>query len=189
MARILIVDDTAVVREPISAVLASAGFQTESAEDGAQALAKMRARAPGRSQRRVEPAVFGLQYSDLVQIILSRLGLPGVVTAPIQEFFEREAHLQPSGAGSPLGRSLRIANIYAHGLMLAPGLDEPVLPLSKVECRNTYGDQIPGIDDGGIRAESLTTAAILAGLSGAETGRSLRAADSQTPDSAWLYAA
>lgn len=126
-------------------------------------------RTTGQPQRRVEAGIFGLPYSELVEMLLSRLGLPGVVTAPIQEFFEREPYRQPSGAGSPLGRSLRIANVYAHGLMLAPGLDEPVLPFSKVECQNTFSEQTPSVDDGGIRAESLTTAAILAGLSASET--------------------
>src|SRR5665213_502419 len=125
-------------------------------------------RATGQPQRQVESIVFGLPYSDLVSMLLLRLGLPGVITAPIQEFFERQAHKQPSGAGSALGRCLRIANLYAHGLMLASTLDEPVLSISKVECHNTLGSELPVVDDAAIRAQALGAAAVMAGLSGSE---------------------
>lgn len=125
----------------------------------------------GRPQREVESAVFGLPYSELISLLLSRVGLPGVVTAPIQEFFERALYRQAPGTGSILGRTLRIANFYAHGLMLAPGLDEPVAPLSVVECRGTFGDQLPKVDDAAIRGDALTNASVLAGLSASETAK------------------
>ena len=46
MTRILVVDDTAVVREPIAAILANAGYETECAASAMEMLAKMRVTAP-----------------------------------------------------------------------------------------------------------------------------------------------
>jgi HD-like signal output (HDOD) protein len=123
-------------------------------------------RRTGRPQRQVQAEVYGVSHSEFISLLLTRVGLPGVVTAPIQEFFERALYRQSGGAGSILGRALRIANVYAHGLMLAPSMDEPLLPLSVAECRAVLGDTMPEIDDAQFRADALTNACYLAGLSG-----------------------
>jgi HD-like signal output (HDOD) protein/CheY-like chemotaxis protein len=117
----------------------------------------------GRPKRQVESVVYGLPYNELVAILLSRMGLPGVISAPIEEFFERGVRKQASGAGSILGRALRLANVYAHGLLLAVGTDEPVTPLTKEECRNTMGDTETKIDDETVRLQALNAASVLAG--------------------------
>lgn len=109
----------------------------------------------GRPQRQIETVVFGMPYDELALLLLSKLGLPAVITAPIQEFFERAVYKRPSGSGSVLGRTLRIANVYAHGLRLEAGPDEPVVPLSILECKATFGDSLPQIDDAGLRAQVL----------------------------------
>jgi HD-like signal output (HDOD) protein/CheY-like chemotaxis protein len=116
----------------------------------------------GRPQRQAEAVVFGLPYDELAALLLSRLGLPPVITAPIQELFERAAYKRAPGAGSVLGRSLRMANVYAHGLMMAASTDEPVVPLTRVEVRGTYGEGVPPpIDDEALRAEAMMTAGLL----------------------------
>ncbi len=117
-----------------------------------------------RPQREVERVLFGLPRDEMVTILLARLGLPAVITAPIQEFFERADHPRQRGAGSVLGRTLRMANVYAHGLMLAPSPDEPVIPLSKAECISILGHHVPHLDDSEIRSGAITTAAVLAGM-------------------------
>lgn len=61
MSRILIVDDMAAIREPIAASLRLAGYQTEMARDGREALEAMRARRP-----------------DLVLLDVSMPGLSGI---------------------------------------------------------------------------------------------------------------
>jgi HD-like signal output (HDOD) protein/DNA-binding response OmpR family regulator len=126
------------------------------------------AQKTGSSVREVQGVFFGLSHSELSLAILGRLGLPGVVTAPIQEVLERSVHRTSAGAGSLMARALRIANVYAHGLMLSAAVDEPVLPLSKLECRQTFGNAMPSVDDQLIRAEAVMTAATLAGLSARE---------------------
>jgi HD-like signal output (HDOD) protein/CheY-like chemotaxis protein len=117
-----------------------------------------------RPQREVERVLFGLPRDELVTILLARLGLPAVITAPIQEFFERAEHPKQRGSGSVLGRTLRMANVYAHGLMLAQSAEEPVLPLSKAECITTLGHHVPPLDDSELRSGAITTAAVLAGM-------------------------
>lgn len=118
----------------------------------------------GRPQRQAEGVVFGLPYDELAALLLARLGLPPVITAPIQELFERAAYKRAPGAGSVLGRALRMANVYAHGLMLAASPDEPVVPLTRAEVRGTYGEGVPPpIDDEALRAEAIMTAGLLWG--------------------------
>ena len=124
-----------------------------------------------RPQREVERVLFGLPRDEMVTILLARLGLPAVITAPIQEFFERADHPRQRGAGSVLGRTLRMANVYAHGLMLAPSPDEPVVPLSKAECITTLGHHIPHLDDSEIRSGAITTAAVLAGMTSSNSSK------------------
>jgi hypothetical protein len=119
----------------------------------------------GRPKRQVESVVYGMPYNELVALLLARMGLPTVISAPIEEFFERGVRKQTSGAGSILGRALRLANVYAHGLLLAVDTDEPVTPLTKEECRNTMGDSESRIDDEAVRLQVLNAASILAGTS------------------------
>lgn len=121
----------------------------------------------GRPLRQAEAVVFGLPYGEMVQQLLTRLRLPPLITLPIEEFFERGDRKTASGAGSLLGRALRATNVYAHGLMLAPGLDEPVTPLTRAECRNTFGEAgLAAVDDELLRGEAMSTANVLGGLSG-----------------------
>ena len=120
--------------------------------------------------RFVEGIAFGLPYADLVSHLLAQLGLPPIITVPIEEFFERSAVKSTAGAGSLLARTLRSMNVYAHGLMLAPGIAEPLTPLTKSESANTFGDKTLSSSDGEtLRSEALTTACDLAGLTPSQT--------------------
>src|SRR5207302_453968 len=126
-------------------------------------------RLTGQHPRLVQGVVFGLPYEQLATTFLSRLGLPPVITAPIQELFERATIRPAPKAGSVLARCLRIADVYAHGLMLASGGAEPVVPLSKSECRASLGNEPwPAIDDLAIRAHALATSSAMANLSSAD---------------------
>lgn len=123
----------------------------------------------GRPQRQAESVVFGMPYNELATALLVRMGLPPVITAPIEEFFERGVRKQASGAGSAVGRALRLANVYAHGLMLAANVEEPVTPLTLEECRNTFGDAQPALDNDALRSDALMAAGVLVGSAGPET--------------------
>ena len=123
------------------------------------------AQQTGVPQRQVEGVIYGLPYNELVTLLLSRVGLPPLITAPIQEFFERAVYKQAVGTGSVMGRALRIANVYAHGLMLAPSAGEPVVPLGRMECKTTFGEALPIIDDLEVRSQAMATVAELLGAS------------------------
>src|SRR5206468_183247 len=104
-------------------------------------------------------------FHELSTLVLGKLGLPPLITVPIEEFFERGVRKQGGGIGSLLARALRIANVYAHGLMLAPAPDAPITPVSKAEYRNSFGDSpAPAINGVDLRAEILTSLNALAGL-------------------------
>ncbi|HZL35965.1 MAG TPA: HDOD domain-containing protein [Tepidisphaeraceae bacterium] len=121
----------------------------------------------GRPLRQAEAVVFGIPYGELVTHLLTRLRLPPLITLPIEEFFERGDRKSAAGAGSLLGRALRAMNVYAHGLMLAPGVSEPVTPLTQAECRNTFGAAgLTAPDDEKLRNEAMATASVLGGLTG-----------------------
>jgi hypothetical protein len=123
----------------------------------------------GRPQRQAESVVFGMPYNELATVLLVRMGLPPVITAPIEEFFERGVRKQASGAGSAVGRALRLANVYAHGLLLAANVEEPVTPLTIEECRNTFGDLQPTLDNDALRTDALMAAGALVGSAGPDT--------------------
>ncbi len=132
------------------------------------------AQETGVPQRQIEGVIYGLPYNELVTLLLSRAGLPPLITAPIQEFFERAVYKQAVGTGSVMGRALRIANVYAHGLMLAPNAGEPVVPLSHTECRTTFGETLPVIDDLAVRSQAIATVVELLGTSSSSAGRMMQ---------------
>src|SRR5205807_9476842 len=87
--------------------------------DEQTAVADLVART-GNPLWQAQAAVFGMPYHELVIVLLSKLGLPPAITVPVEEFFARAVRKDAGGAGNPVARALRIANVYAHGLMLGP---------------------------------------------------------------------
>ena len=80
---------------------------------------------------------------------------------PIEEFFDRGDRIAARGAGSLLSRTLRAVNVYAHGLLLASGTDEPITPLTVAECTNTFGPSpLAAPDDDALRSDALATASL-----------------------------
>jgi hypothetical protein len=120
----------------------------------------------GYHARHAEAVVFGVPYGQLASHLLTRLKLPPVITVPIEEFFERPRSMSGAGAGSLLGRSLRALNVYAHGLLLAGDMEEPLTPLTRDECEKTFcdGAMLAPAEDEQIRCDALVTASVLAGF-------------------------
>lgn len=129
----------------------------------------------GRPRWQVESSVFGMPYHELVTLVLGKLGLPPLIIAPIGEAFARTAPKEDRGVGGILTRALRIANLYANGLMLAAGPDAPVAPITVAECRTAFGDASPPeIDPQLLRSVILTTVNLLAGVGSAEAAELCR---------------
>jgi len=135
----------------------------------------------GKPAWQVRSAVFGMPYFELVTLVLGKLNLPSVIITPIAEVFARSTNKDEARSG-PLARMLRIANVYAHGLMLAAGLDAPIVPISTSEYRSTFGDAPPpNLDPAMLRSEVLTTVNLLADLGGKEAAELCRPAISPAP--------
>jgi CheY-like chemotaxis protein/HD-like signal output (HDOD) protein len=129
----------------------------------------------GRPRWQVESLVFGMPYHELVSLVLGKLGLPPPIITPIGDAFAVGVKKDDRGAGGALTRALRIANLYAHGLMLAAGPDAPVAPVTVAEHRAAFGDApTPELDPGLLRSEVLTTVNLLAGVGSADAAELCR---------------
>ena len=140
----------------------------------------------GQSVHQARTAVFGIPFHELAVLVLTALGLPPVIMVPIEELLERGARRQAAGMGSLLSRALRIANVYAHGLMLAPAADAPVTPITTTEYRSACGQGTPlELDDHVLRSEALTAVNLLSSASSAVTARLCRPAVEPTGLRVW----
>lgn len=112
--------------------------------------------------RQICPEVFGLTYARLVDALLSRMGLPAAVIAPIADFF---SHTGPSASGASnnaMSRALNLANLFAHGMLLTPSLYEPVRPLSVAACNIAHNAANLKFDIASLAAEAISTCSMIA---------------------------
>ena len=78
MSRILVVDDMAAIREPVAASLRMAGYKTEMARDGREALEAMKARRPDLVLLDVSmPGLGGIEVLELMR------GDPATALVPV----------------------------------------------------------------------------------------------------------
>jgi DNA-binding response OmpR family regulator len=138
----------------LPAVILEQVFSTE--YDRIKELSKL----TGKPQSQIESEMFPLPHQELASLALRRLGLPSPVTTPIDEF-----HGGLSNRCSILARTLAIANTYAHGLLLATGLDEVVSPLMQKDCDQVFADGLPNFAGMELRNKVLTTSEVLTGSS------------------------
>jgi HD-like signal output (HDOD) protein/DNA-binding response OmpR family regulator len=123
----------------------------------------------GESAAESRSSVFGIPYHELAVVLLRKLGLPPMITVPIEEVLERSALKPQAGVGSMLSRALRVANVYGNALMLPSGPDASITPLSVSECRAIFGNgPPPALDDLTLRSESLTMVNVLSGVTSKE---------------------
>lgn len=115
----------------------------------------------GKPLRQAQAAVFGLGPTELAGLVLSKLGLPAAIITPIQEF-ARESDSPSTGGTGRLPHALRLANHYAHGLLLASSADAPVSPIARAEYAKYVGKTEPVIDGETLRGEVLAVTSVLA---------------------------
>jgi len=88
-----------------------------------------------------------------------------MITVPIEEVIERGVKRRPSGSGSVLSRALRMANVFANGLMLPSGPDASITPITATEFRATFGkDSGLRLDETMVRNEALMMVNVLSGI-------------------------
>lgn len=120
-------------------------------------------KATGQPRDQLERAILGMTHGELLQTILERLGLPDAIRGPIQEY---HAVGITGRLAAPGARVLRLADLYANGLLLASSTDSPLMPLTRAECRAAVANENPDRPDGpGLRNEIFVLTAMLARLS------------------------
>jgi HD-like signal output (HDOD) protein len=123
--------------------------------------------ATGRRRDELERKMLGMSHGDLVVTILRCLGLPDAIRGPIEAF--HRAGITGRGATDATTRLLRVADLYANGLLLASSPQAPLAPLTKPECRAAAGEEEPARPDGvPLRSEVFALTSMLARLSAKE---------------------
>jgi CheY-like chemotaxis protein len=121
-------------------------------------------RRTGRRMDEVERGMLGMTRGELVQTIIGCFGLPEAIREPIRSF--HEASPNPAAQGVALTRVLKVAELYANGLLLASSGRSPVAPLTKSECRAAMGREEPKAPDTvSFRSEVFYTTGVLARVS------------------------
>jgi HD-like signal output (HDOD) protein len=118
----------------------------------------------GRRRDDVERKMLGMSHGELVVTILRCLGLPDTIRAPIEAF--HKAGISSRGTTDVPTRLLRIAELYANGMLLASSPQSPLAPLTRAECRAVARDDEPARPDGiPLRTEIFALTAMLARMS------------------------
>lgn len=84
-----------------------------------------------------EPRLAGLSRKDLLLAALGELQLPEEIHLPIRQYLEESN--ASNGAIARMSAGLRIADQYAHGLLIAASLQARVAPLATLELREVVG--------------------------------------------------
>jgi hypothetical protein len=140
-------------------------FHTHFGREYAQVIEAQR--RTGRRFDEVEREMLGMTRGELVQTIIQCFGLPDAIKDPIRSF--HEPHANPTALGAAFTRVLRVAELYANGLLLASSGRSPVAPITKAECKSALGrDEPKAPDTTGFRSEVYYTTGVLARLSDEE---------------------
>jgi HD-like signal output (HDOD) protein/DNA-binding response OmpR family regulator len=125
------------------------------------------------SPHEVQSVALGIRQPELVSRLLVRIGLPPPVVQAIREFYERQ--IRDQSAGNSAGtKALELANLAAHGLLLAASSHEQVRPMTRVEWRQfSARSQAPTLNPVSMRNEILSATSILARLPANEEQRLL----------------
>jgi HD-like signal output (HDOD) protein/CheY-like chemotaxis protein len=118
----------------------------------------------------VQSVALGVRQPELVSRLLTRIGLPAYVVDTIRNY--HEALLSPQRNLNGAARWLWVANMAAHGLLLAPTAQEVIQPISLAHWRQLEkSKEPPDIDPRSKRAELLTATHLLARLPATEEPR------------------
>jgi hypothetical protein len=113
----------------------------------------------------IERQMLGTTQLDLARVILKKMALPEAIRQPIEEFC-----VTKSRNGRPptmtLARILRLAAMYANGILMAAFSSSEVGPIARSECQAAVGrDDPPCPDPNTIRSQILALTPLLARLS------------------------
>jgi CheY-like chemotaxis protein/HD-like signal output (HDOD) protein len=125
----------------------------------------------GKGRGELETAMLGMTHGDLVQTIMRCIGLPDAIQRPI-EMFHAAMEGRFAEGNDPLTRCLRLAELYANGILLASSDNALVAPINRADCRQAVGEENPSAPDNGmLRAQVLALTGMLARLSPADEAK------------------
>ena len=132
-------------------------FHSQFAEEYRQVLEIQQ--STGKPRDEVERIMLGMSQGEVIRTIVKCLDLPEAISAPIQEYHSKG----PAGSGgSPLTRLLRVADLYANGMLLASSNQSPIRPLTSADMKTVTGnDNPPPIDRVAMRSEIVGLTAML----------------------------
>jgi hypothetical protein len=140
----------------------------------------------GLRRDHLERHMLGVTHNDLVVIILRCLGLPDAVRAPI-EALHSATHGSAPRAHRPIDLILRIANLYANGLLLASATSSRIAPITRSDCRHCLGQTDPARPDAArFRAEIFALTLVLARMSPAEQSQLAKPLYPPSASRVWL---
>jgi HD-like signal output (HDOD) protein/CheY-like chemotaxis protein len=138
----------------------------------------------GMPRDEVEKKVLGMSHGEILQVIVQCLELPNPITSPILEY-----QLKGPGSfgGSPLTRLLRLADIYANGMLLASSNQSPIRPITCAEANSVTGkDNPPRIDRVTMRSEILALTATLSRFTDKQQAEVMVTPFPEQPVRVWL---
>lgn len=117
----------------------------------------------GRIREEIEREVLGTTQGELIQNVLQEIGLPSAIRVPIGLFHG----VGSTGAdrNNPLSRTLRLADYYANGILLASSVAAPLMSFMKAECLAATGQENPAPPNNGeMRSQIFCLTGLLARL-------------------------
>jgi CheY-like chemotaxis protein/HD-like signal output (HDOD) protein len=110
-------------------------------------------------------ANLGIPWRQLTELVLNRLGLPAGICSPILEHADASLKARGAAPRSHAAQALRLADSYAHGLLLASSPQATVAPATLADLRALGTSVLPEIDGQALRCEVLSNTSLLARLS------------------------
>jgi hypothetical protein len=104
----------------------------------------------GTATTELERRMLGVTQNELAAEALAGLGLPSAVVGPIEDLLRTGGAYTRIDKGDPVTRALRLADLYAHGLLLATGPASVVAPLTRSQCAACTGSEAPTPPDSAI---------------------------------------
>lgn len=128
------------------------------------AVAVEEAAGTGRPLQQTLSATFGIPWRQLTELVLNRIGLPAAICSPILEHADASFNGRDAVPRSPAARALRLADFYAHGLLLASSPQATVAPSTLADLRALGTSVLPEIDGQALRCQVLSNTSLLARL-------------------------
>jgi hypothetical protein len=122
----------------------------------------------------LEEKMLGAQRAELADLLLVHLGLPSIIRQPI-ESFHRQSPASRTEKPDILCQILRLADLYANGLLLASDGSSQLTLITTIEARRTLGTDHPPLPDQQVLRSNVTVlTGLLARLAPDELGRLLQ---------------